>query len=197
MINEEESLDSISVLSPMRQLAFALLIFERMLPSLATFAKQTGFDDSYCLQARDAAWSVLQNGNNCDLYQSLDEACLRNAPDTEDFSHELTSSALNAVLAISDILEFAVDGRPDHIAHVSTLAMDSVYLYLASLEPSVVSSPEREEKIASHPLMRQEQFQETEDIKFLAALADHFDNTTISILRARSASQHPVLPATL
>jgi hypothetical protein len=124
----------------------------------------------------------------------LNEACLENAPDTEEFSHPLTSSALNAVLAISDIVEFALDGAPDRIANICTLATDSVYLYLSSLDGSVVASPAQEKKIKSHPLMKQELDQEAEDIKFLAALPDHFDDKMISTLRARANSQHSVLP---
>ena len=126
MLGEENPLTSLAALSRKKQLAFALLVFERLLPSLIAFSKDTGFDNSCCLQARDAAWDALQNGVDGALIRSSNEACLKNAPDTEDFSHELTSSALKAVLAVSDILEFALDGPTDRIAHVSTLARDSV-----------------------------------------------------------------------
>lgn len=196
MVGEENSLASLAALSRKKQLAFALLVFERLLPSLIAFSKDTGFDDSNCLQARDAVWSALQNGSEGALDQSLNEACLKNAPDTEDFSHELTSSALNAVLAISDIIDFALDGSTDHIVNVSTLARDSVYLYLSNLEHSIVSSSEEDERIAADPLMQQELRREEEDIKFLAALPDHFDNETFSTLRARSSNQPPILPLT-
>lgn len=151
---------SISALSPNKQLAFGLLVFERMLPSLVTFSRDTGFDDSCCLKATGAAWSALQGGRDDVLDPPLSEACLKNAPDTEDFSHQLTSSALNAVLAISDIVEFALDGHLNRITNVSTLATDSVYLYLSSLEPPMASSSGQEERISSHPLMQQELRQE-------------------------------------
>jgi uncharacterized protein YjaG (DUF416 family) len=103
----------ISSLSAKKQLAFALLLFERMLPSLIAFSKGTGFDDSCYLRARDAGWSALQNGGPID--QALNQACLSSAPDTEGFSHELTSYALDAALAMSDIAEFTLDNNPDHI----------------------------------------------------------------------------------
>jgi len=191
MIGEEKSLVPLTTLSPKKQLAFALLVFERMLPGLIAFSKDTGFDDSCYLQAKDAAWGALQNSA---VDQKLNQACIRSAPDTEKFSHELTSYALNAALAMSDIVEFALDGRVDHIAYVSTLARDSVHLYLSSLEHSVVSSPEEDKKIAGHPLMQQEQRREEEDIKFLSGLPDQFDNNAVSALRARASTQAPLLP---
>jgi uncharacterized protein YjaG (DUF416 family) len=191
MIGEEKSLVPLTTLSPKKQLAFALLVFERMLPGLIAFSKDTGFDDSCYLQAKDAAWGALQNST---VDQKLNQACIGNAPDTEKFSHDLTSYALNAALAISDTLEFIVDHRPDHIAYVSTLATDSVHLYLSSLSQSVVSFPLEDKKIAEHPLMRQELGRQEEDIKFLAGLPDQFDKNAVSILKARASSQAPLLP---
>ena len=181
-----------------RQLAFALLVFERMLPSLTAFSQATGFDRTCYLQARDVAWTALQNNAvNQALIQGLNQACLRSAPDTEKFSHELVSYALNAALAMSDILEFIVDGRADHVAHVSTLARDSLDLYLSSLEGSVASAPEEETKIASHPLVRQERRQEGEDIGFLSDLPGELDERMISALRTRASKQAPLLPQSL
>jgi hypothetical protein len=124
----------------------------------------------------------------------LDQACLGSAPDTEEFSHELTSQALNAALAMRSILEFTLDERVDHIAYILMLARDSLHLYLSSLEPSVVSTPEKDRWIASHPLVQQEQSREQEDVKFLSELPDHFDKNTISALRARASAQPPLLP---
>ena len=191
MIGEEQSLVSVAALSPKKQLAFALLVFERMLPSLIAFSKGTGFDDSCYLKAKDAAWAALQNGP---VDQALNQACLSSAPDTEEFSHELTSYALNAALAMSDIVEFTLDEHADHVAYILTLVRDSLHLYLSSLEPSVVSSPEKDRRIASHPLMQQEQRREEEDIKFLSGLPDQFDKNVISTLKARANTQAPLLP---
>jgi uncharacterized protein YjaG (DUF416 family) len=191
MIGEGKTLVPIATLSPKKQLAFVLLVFERMLPGLVAFSKDTSFDDSCYLQAKDAAWGALQNGA---VDRRLNQACIRSAPDTEKFSHELTSYALNAALAINDIVEFTLDGRADHIAYVSTLARDSIHLYLRSLEPSIVSSPEEDTKIAGHPLMQQEQRREEEDIRFLSGLPDELDSDVISALRARASTQPPLLP---
>src|SRR5208283_2479470 len=127
MIGEEESPVPLSKLSPKKQLAFALSAFERMLPRMVSFCKDTGVDYSCCSQAWDVAWSDMEDGSNRGaLYRSLNEACLKNAPDTEDFTHDMTSDALNAFLAMSEIMEFMLDGSSNHIAYISTLATDSV-----------------------------------------------------------------------
>lgn len=191
MIGQENSTISITTLPPKKQLALALLVFERMLPGLIAFSKDTNFDESCYLQAVKAVWAALQDGT---VGEALNQTCIQNAPDTEKFSHELTSYALNAALAMSDILEFTQDGRGGHIAQVLTLARESIYLYLSSLESSVVSSREEESRIAGHALMQQEQRREEEDIKFLSGLPDEFDNNAVSALRARASAQPPLFP---
>jgi uncharacterized protein YjaG (DUF416 family) len=193
MISEEKTPVSIAGLSPKNQLAFALLVFERMLPSLIAFSKDTGFDDSCYLHAKDAAWAALENAP---VDQSLNGACRRGAPDTEEYRHELTSFALDAALAMSDIMEFAQDGCADHIKSVSTRAGESVYLYLNGLEDSVVTTPEQVSQFASHPLMQEEHRREEEDIRFLASLPEQLNDEAILSLRARADTQAPLLPLT-
>lgn len=193
MIGNNKSQVSVAILSRKKKLAFALLVFERMLPSLVAFSKDTGLDDSCYLQAKDVAWTTLQNGS---VVGSINDARLRGAPDTEEYSHELTSYALNAALAMNDIMEFTQDGCADHIASVSTLAENSVYLYLSSLEDSVVSSLEENSWITSHPLMQEEYRREEEDISFLASLPDQFNDEAILFLKARAHAQAPLLPLT-
>jgi len=193
MIGNDKSQVSVATLPRKKQLAFALLVFERMLPSLVAFSKDTGFDDSCYLQAKDAAWAALQNGP---VVRSLSEVCLRGAPDTEEYSHELTSYALNAALVMNDIMEFTQDGCTDHIKSILTLAGDSAYLYLSSLEDSLVSSPEENNRIASHPLVQEEYRREEDDIGFLVSLPEQFNDETILSLRARADTQAPLLPVT-
>jgi len=194
MIREEAILAPLTNFPPKKQLAFALLLFERMLPDLIHFSKDTSFDASCYLQAKDAAWKALRNGS---VDQALNEACIRNAPDTENFSQGLTSYALNAALAMSDIAEFTVDGRADHIVNVLSLARDSVDLYLSSLKSPGVSSDEEDRRIAQHPLVQNEKSREEEDVKFLLELPDSFDENVTSILMARASAQSPLLPVRL
>jgi hypothetical protein len=197
MTSQEESPVLASQLSQTKQLAFSLLIFERMLPRMVAFCKDTGVECACCLQAKDVAWSDMEAGRRRpNLYQSLNESCLKNAPDTEDFTHEMTSDALDAFITMIHIMEFMLDGRFDHIAGVSALATDSVDGYLADLEPGFVMTKEIEDRIASHPLMLQELQRQKDDIKFLTALPDHFDSETIEALKSRSTSQPSLVPLT-
>ena len=172
---------SILELPARKQLAFGLMIIDRMVPSLMAFSRETGFDTSSFFVAREAAWRVLEGGDKNLLSQSIGDACLQSAPDTEDFSHPLTSNALNAVVAASDVVDFILQGSPDRIANIATLATDSIYLYLSTLEDGVESLPTNGERFRSHSLMEQELRQEGEDLKFLAALPDHFDASVISV----------------
>ena len=93
-------------------------------------------------------------------------------------------------------MEFLTDGSVDHVAYISTLATDSVYLYVADLEPGLVISKEMEDRIASHPLMQQELRLEKDDIEFLAALPNQFESEAISALKARSSNQPSIVPLT-
>lgn len=181
---------SVATLSPKKQLAFGLLVLDRMLPSLVAFSMDTGFEDSCFLRAKEAAWAALEYQ---DLGHALNKDCVETAPDTEKFSHELTSYALNAALAVREIVEFTSDGCMDHITHLCALAGDSIYLYLSGLEESVASSSEEDTRIADHPMMQRERRREDEDIRFLSGLPDEFSNETISALRARASTQAPLL----
>lgn len=194
MVGQEKPLTALMALPWRKQLAFALLVFERMLPSLIAFSKDSARDASCYLKARDAAWAALHRDRDAIADQSLNDACVRNTPDTEEFSHQLTSYALNAALTMSEILQFTADGRADHVAYISTLATDSVYLYVSGLEPSIATSPERARKLAVHPLMQQELRRQEEDIGFLSGLPDDFDEETISALRARASTEPPCPP---
>ncbi|HLJ87178.1 MAG TPA: DUF416 family protein [Candidatus Angelobacter sp.] len=185
------STTSISALSSKKQLALGLLLFERMLPSLIIFSRDTGFDDLCYLQARDAAWFALLGGT---IDPILNDNCIDSAPDTEEFTHELTSHALNAVLVMVDILDFISTSNFESIVNVLVLARDSLYLYLSGLEPSIISTAAKDDRIARHPLMQAEQHREEQDIKFLSALPDHFDDSVILNLRQRAAKQPPLFP---
>jgi uncharacterized protein YjaG (DUF416 family) len=196
MTLDKGDLSSASTLSSQKQIAFALLIFERMLPSLIAFSKGTGLDASCYLRARDLAWSRLQGTADSALNMArLNELCTKSAPDTEDFTHEQTSFALNAAATMCEVLEFILSGNPDLMADVSTLATDSVHLYLSGLRRSLITTAEKVEWIKAHPLMQQELQRQQEDIRFLSELPDPLDDKGIATLKAMANNQAPLLPA--
>lgn len=207
-MTKEEHPTHVSTLSPEKQIAFALLIFERMLHSLIAFSKDIGLDPSCYLKARDLAWDRLRGRSSgaADLAR-LRELCFKSAPDTEDFTHEQTSFALNAAATMCEILEFMLNGNPDLITNVSTLATDSVHLYLSDLEPSVITTngkikswltaeeaKEKVKRIAAQPLMQRELNRQQEDASFLSGLLDPLDENAIATLKARATNQPPLLP---
>lgn len=191
MAAEQECLRSIEALSRTKQVAFALLVLERMLPSLVNFAKDTGFNDSSYVRGREAAWAALQGAGGESFLADL---CLKSAPDTEAYSHELTSYALNAALAMGEVLEFVSDGQIRHMGTLLGLATDSLDLFASnSSSPSAYTS-ERDQEIAVRPLLEREHRRQQDDIRFLAGLPDHFSQETIQALRARADTQAPLVP---
>jgi hypothetical protein len=68
------------------------------------------------------------------------------------------------------------------------LLLGMSYLYLSTLEPSVVTSSEKVGGIASPPLMEQA------DVRFLSGLPDQFDSTAVSVVKVRASSQSHLLP---
>jgi hypothetical protein len=181
----------LNALSRKKQLAFALLILERMVPDLIAFSKEVGFDVSCHLNAKNAAWRVLEDDDP--INPSLRDTCLGQVPDTEAFSHELTSQALNAALTAVSILEFVQDGRADHLAYISTLATDSIDLYLNGLGDRILDDPD-DWTVMTNPLMQSELHRQESDIIFLSTLSDKFDHRTLAVLRARAKSQPQLLP---
>lgn len=176
---------SIVVLSLKKQLAFALLVLERMWPDLSKFSAETGFNDRYYTEAKEEAWAALLVGR---VSPRLKDICDRTVPDTEDYSHELTSYALNAALATTEIMEFTSDNCTTHIANIASLARETVYLYLSML------GLDEDSKIGEHSLMEQERRREEGDVMFLSALPDDFDAQVIATVRERAVSQSALLP---
>jgi hypothetical protein len=143
MFPEDQVNLAISRLSRRKQFASVSMVIERIIPSLIVFSRDTCFDISPCMKVRDSAWSVLEGRSDVSVMASLGEDLMRNAPDTEDVSHALTSSALNVFLALRDVIDFCMGGDSTRISNVFALATDSVYLYSSVLEPFSVFLPRR------------------------------------------------------
>ena len=193
-MDEDRVLATMKTFCAAKQMAFALLTIERMWPCLMAFSRDTGFDASCYRRGLEKAWMSLEHSL---IDESLIRECLDNAPETEDFSHELTSCALNAALATVDILEFSLDRQIDHIANILALVRDSIDLYLRGVDSAVISSPEREKRIAADVLVLLEQRRDEEDMNFLSALPDRIDDSVFSALKRRVIAQTPLLSVPL
>jgi uncharacterized protein len=113
-------------LSRRKQVAFALLLCERMVPVLnSKFAKETGFDGSVYRDHLDDVWRNLDQGTSSSDHGEAAKQCLDRAPDTEDFMHPLTSAALSAALSVAETMEVLADNDVNHLIEVAILARDT------------------------------------------------------------------------
>lgn len=165
-----------------RQLAFMLLLCERMMPALNRFAVETNYDISLYRRCLDDAWSCLAGIGNLSNYGELAEECLDSAPDTEEFNHPLISAALNAALSVAGMMSFLADDNVDHVVEAAGLASDTVALYAQD----VAATPPRSlgfQEIMGHPLMKQELQQQLDDLKFLEALPMDISQEMIPLIK--------------
>ena len=100
------------------------------MPALYRFADETGFEITCYSNLKRYAWSVLQIGEPAEEKPS----CERMPPDTENYDHPFTSQALNCTLMLESIISFIEDRSDEHVQFASTLATDSVVLFMDALE---------------------------------------------------------------
>jgi hypothetical protein len=137
------------------RIAFAASCCERLLPNYAAFSRMTGWGDVQALRtALDRAWAAL-SGDALDEAERRDliAACDRHSPDTENFTSELTSAALDAAAAVNETLQCLSDPTASRAATVGQFAVDTVHMFLqvqCGLDPQ---QPDFEVRIFAHPLM--------------------------------------------
>src|SRR5882757_9754556 len=95
--NEPAARNSLEALSETKQLAFLLLLCERMMPEFNKFSTDTNFSVSRYQECLENGWLSLDEQLHRFKHEEASE-CYKNAPDTEKFDHPLTSAALNAAL---------------------------------------------------------------------------------------------------
>jgi uncharacterized protein YjaG (DUF416 family) len=156
------------------QLAFCYLTCERLLPNYETFYKQHKWGD---LKLLKKAVGVIYDNL---LGKSLsDYAYLMNfansveavTPDTEDFGDIWGSSALDACATVIETFEFMIDKSYDRLFTVSTLATDTVDMFvqeILNLRYTNDNSEMFELAISNHPLMQREINLQKQSINYLA-----------------------------
>jgi uncharacterized protein YjaG (DUF416 family) len=195
-ISHRDSLKArLATLPRRKQLAFALLTLERVLPCLVPFSERTGFDVSVYMKAEAMVWSTLAHQKlpvEDTLASSLGQECLRSAPDTEHYTDELVSHALNAALSVVAVLEFIQRGSVDQILEITDLVRDSVDFYIGSFDDSLVTESGTA-KLDSHPMLLAEQRLQMQDVDFLIALPPDFK---ADALKKRVTANGSLLPLT-
>jgi len=158
-------------------LAFAASCCERSLPNYKAFAKEERWGDPKVLtEGLELVWRLVTTKNLADLHsyvRSLIKALDAVTPDTEgNFKSILTSAALDAASSVGETLDYALDGNIDHIIWVSSLARDTIDLFVHRRDNPDYSDQNFEEKIANHPLMIAELQKQQMDIKTLESIQD-------------------------
>jgi len=183
---DEKKLDRrLRALPSLKQLAFLLLLCERMMPEFRRFARDTGFDLTVYIDCLEKGWEYFGGEASPHVYEALAKACIESAPDTEEFDHPLTSAALDAALSISYLMTFLLDHSVNHIVDVAGLARDTVALFVENTEavhPYSLSL----DRVAQHRLMQQELKRQEEDLVFLEHLPNDVNQAAISTLKGRS-----------
>ena len=142
-----------------KQRTFAYLTCERLYPNYAYFAKKYEFGNPKVL--REAIQYLY--GNLLDKIidkiklVSLSKSVEENIPQPADYDTILASSALDACTAIIESLSFWVDGQASSLENISTMATDTVAMYIHdtnNLDPN--TDPNFQQKINSNPLMIKE-----------------------------------------
>ena len=176
-----------------KQLAFVLLLCERMAPALNKFSKETGFDSSIYRGYLGDAWNYLDQRGSSSNYGEMAEQCLEHAPDTEEFNHPLTSAALNAALSIAATMGFLADDDVNHIVEAAGLARDTAALYAQDIETTPPRSLDYGE-IIKHRFVQRELRQQVEDLEFLEALPADISQQVVPLIKRRAAGTPALLP---
>ena len=165
-----------------KQAAFALAACERLFPLFVTFSRSTSWGDPDVLRrALDLAWdSLSRNGHPNQLQRAASEAEAQ-APDTEDFSSEYTSAALDAALSTGNLMRLLERFEPNLVLEIAQAAFDTAYL-LASVNPCAsVVTPAGHQEILTTPIVQDELAAQTSDIELLASLQGDFEGNSAGL----------------
>ena len=184
---------SLGPLSKDQNLAFGLLLCERMMPALSRFARHTSFNDSIYQGCLNNAWRHFAGNTSPSNYGELAEACLNGAPDTEEFDHPLTSAALNTALSVGAAMSFLADYDVDHLVEAAGLARDTAALYAQSVK----AAPPRSlgfKEVMEHPIVQQELRRQADDVRFLQSLPKDISQEMIQLIKERAEQASALLP---
>ena len=191
--NEDTLRQDLSMLPDKKQLAFALLVCERMMPGFSKFARETRFNIDFYRRCLEGIWHYLEGAgvSHLDLVASS-KKCLDDAPDTEEFDHHLTSAALNAALSIAATMSFLIAHSVDRLIEAARFAYDKAFLYAQPLD----LAPHRSmnlKQIVEQPPVQDELRRQADDLAYLKSLPKNNSNELVDLIRERIANT-PALP---
>jgi uncharacterized protein len=193
VFDEERLTARLEALPPPRRAAFAASCCERLLPNHAAFSRVEGWGRTQVLrEALDEVWAIL-DGRHADeaRVRALVQACIEQAPDTEDFQSLFVSAAGDAAAAAAYTLECCLDGSAERAALAGRLATDTLYQYLTAVNDPLtgvhVADAEFEEQMLKAPLMLAELDKQERDLRLLETQAE-LTPALLRELRESSAS---------
>jgi uncharacterized protein YjaG (DUF416 family) len=189
----EENIARLLSLSAKKKVAFAVLLYERMVPELRSFCIDESLDFSCFQTAREEFWRSLMDGESSISWAQLREDILNATPDSEDFGSLGASFALNAALVAADIAGFLADGQDGHIVEAMGYAQNSLGAYVINEMGVVVYDRTIDDFVKVHPLVRKEKRAEEEDVAFLTTMQDAPWPANISSMLQRRAETQPSL----
>ncbi len=140
-----------------KNLIFGYLTGKRLLPNYSFFSKNYNFGDPLILEKYlNEIRNYILDFNYQISFNGFESIIDKITPAPENFVTILASSALDACGVVFEILSYINDNDQQHIEAISTMATDSVDMYIQEKENLNMNIPESEEKISSHPLMLQE-----------------------------------------
>ena len=140
-----------------KQIAFMATVGERMFMNYLRFFDETGVGDPSVLRyAFDLAWDWMESGTVPKNIDSVEAACEQQAPDTASFRSPYTSAALDAANVAVEILEAIAHPEQAKPLEVTSLARDSIDLFVQEYENLDPNSVHFEEKILRNALMQKE-----------------------------------------
>jgi uncharacterized protein YjaG (DUF416 family) len=181
-------------LSAKKKLAFAVLLFERMIPELRTFTTAERRDFSCFQAAREEFWRSLKDGKAPAFWASIREKLLNATPDSEEFGSLEASFALNAALVAADTAGFLADGQDSHLIETFGYAENSLDAYVINEMGVVLHDRTIDDFVKVHPLVRKEKRAQEDDLAFLNALPDApWPANIFSRLQGRAEAQSGLL----
>jgi uncharacterized protein YjaG (DUF416 family) len=179
--SKEEVQRRLESLPSRSRIAFGLSCCERMFRNYVACKQRINWGDEQPLRkAIDELWKCVEGEEMAkSVAKQMYEACEAVAPNSDNFSELLTTSAQDACFSICCLLDYVLRGDTEQIAQASSFAIDTVDLYVSALLDGFSNTPrvifnkeEHEEQIRLHPLMQHELARQDADLKLLATNPD-------------------------
>lgn len=151
-----------------KQIAFAYLACNRMLPNYQYFSRQVGWGNEYCLIE---ALNVIQQfilGHDIDdaRKKQLIPIITQNIPDSHNFSTNFSTYAQNAASAICYTFENVFKLDIEELSWSLTLSVDTVDAFVQT-EENFVHDEDLEKRILNHSMMQREMQNQESDFTYL------------------------------